>query len=661
MLEKILLISILLLSNTFNLFSQSNKHFTAIAKPSKLVVNQGETFEIEFTLNFNKGWHAYSLKEQIGEDGIGPSQTIIDVEPKDQLKLNGKIKAPKPLIKYDSAFYMMVETYYGKNVFYLPVIAKKNLDFNKQKLYVSIDLQQCTETSCMTPEIFKILISNEIFASQKNLDSIAIDQNIAQEPTPIEKNNNKKNKESVKTESSTEIQSKINEGLISYLLFSMLMGLLALFTPCVFPMVPITVSFFTKRAEKNKGKGLRDSLIYTLGIITTFTGIGLVLSLLFGASAIQDFATNPWLNIGIAVLFVVFALNLFGAFEIQLPTGLLNKLNQKSQQGGILSVLLMGLTFSLTSFTCTVPFVGNAIFSVTQGEWFYPIIGMMGFSFVFAIPFFFLALFPSLMNKLPKAGGWMNNIKVVMGFLEIAFAIKFISNADLVWTLGIMPRDIFLAIWIGCSLLITIYILGIFRFPHDSQLQSVGSARVIWAIIFASITFYLIGGLFGRPLGELDAFLPPPDYNELISSTAVTTSSEKLIKKPKTKAEAEETKLFWYNDYNEALEAAKKENKPLFVDFTGVTCTNCRWMEINMFTKGSVIERFDKMIKVKLFTDRRTVESDKINKQMQQERFNSIELPLYVIMTPDEKLIGSLAFTRDETEFINFLDRAFRD
>lgn len=653
-----LLLSILLLSNTFNVFSQSNKHFTSNAYPSKLIVKQGEAFEIKFTLNFNKGWHTYSLKEQVGPDGVGPAQTIIDVEPKELIKLNGKIKAPKPIIKYDSAFYINAEKYYGKNIFLIPVIAKKDIDFNNQKLFVTIDLQQCTETSCLTPEIFKTKISNEIYISDNIQDT---SQSVIAEIQPINQNanTNGQNKELVKTESSTEIQSKINEGLIPYLLFSMLMGLLALFTPCVFPMVPITVSFFTKRAEKNKGKGLRDSLIYTLGIITTFTGIGLVLSLLFGASAIQDFATNPWLNIGIAVLFVVFALNLFGAFEIQLPTGLLNKLNQKSQQGGIFSVLLMGLTFSLTSFTCTVPFVGNAIFSVSQGEWFYPIIGMLGFSLVFAIPFFFLALFPSLMNKLPKAGGWMNNIKVVMGFLEVAFAIKFISNADLVWTLGIMPRDIFLAIWIGSSVLITLYILGLFKLPHDSPVQSVGSLRIIWAIIFSSITFYLIGGLFGRPLGELDAFLPPPDYNELISSTTNATRIE--ITKDDNNNKQGKSELHWYKDYQEALEAAKKENKPLFVDFTGVTCTNCRWMEINMFTKGSVIERFDKMIRVKLFTDRRTVESDKQNKQMQQERFNSIELPLYVLMTPDEKLIGSLAFTRDEKEFINFLDRAFKE
>lgn len=656
MLTKYFLLVILLLSNTISNFAESNKHFTSSAKPSKLVVKEGETFEIQFTISFNKGWHTYSLKEQIGPDGIGPAQTIIDVEPKDLIKLNGKIQSPKPIIKYDSAFSMKLEKYYGKNIFILPVLAKKNIDFGKNKLFVSIDLQQCTEVSCLPPELFKIPVSKETFVSESLPDSTQEDLAEIQGTNENDKKVNNSDK-SVTTESSTEIQSKINEGLIPYLLFSMLMGLLALFTPCVFPMVPITVSFFTKRAEKNKGKGLRDSSIYTLGIITTFTGIGLVLSLLFGASAIQDFATNPWLNIGIAVLFVVFALNLFGAFEIQLPTGLLNRLNQKSQQGGIFSVLLMGLTFSLTSFTCTVPFVGNAIFSVSQGEWFYPVIGMMGFSFVFAIPFFFLALFPSLMNKLPKAGGWMNNIKVVMGFLEIAFAIKFISNADLVWTLGIMPRDMFLAIWIGCSILITIYILGIFRLSHDSPVSSVGSLRIIWAIIFASITFYLIGGLFGRPLGELDAFLPPPDYNELISSSVVVTSTNKSTNETKTKT----SELFWYSNYQEALEAAKKENKPLFVDFTGVTCTNCRWMEINMFTKGSVIERFDKMVKVKLFTDRRTIESDKINKQMQQERFNSIELPLYVILTPDEKLIGSLAFTRDENEFINFLDRAFKE
>ncbi|MDP1615536.1 MAG: cytochrome c biogenesis protein CcdA, partial [Methylococcales bacterium] len=326
-------------------------------------------------------------------------------------------------------------------------------------------------------------------------------------------------------------------------------------------MVPITVSFFTKRAEQGKGKGLRDSSVYAIGIITTFTAIGFILALAFGASGIQSFATNPFINLAIATIFIVFALNLFGAFEIQLPTSILNKLNSKSQGGGIVSVLLMGLTFSLTSFTCTVPFVGSALISAAGGEWFYPIIGMLGFSAVFAAPFFLLALFPSAINKLPKAGGWMNNVKVVMGFLEIAAAIKFISNADLVWALGIMPRDLFLGIWIGIGILITIYIIGLFRLQHDSPVQSVGSMRVVFAIFFASVSFYLVAGLVGRPLGEIDAFLPPPDYSTIMSDSPTSAVKSVSVTTLGNKTIVDED---WLSDYKAAEAQAKAQNKMLF-------------------------------------------------------------------------------------------------
>jgi thiol:disulfide interchange protein DsbD len=417
-------------------------------------------------------------------------------------------------------------------------------------------------------------------------------------------------------------------------------------------MIPITVSFFTKRAEKEKGKGLRDASIYALGIIFTFTALGFLLALIFGATGIRDFAANGWVNLFIAAIFIIFALNLFGAFEIQLPTGLMNKLNSKSQSGtGIVSVLLMGLTFSLTSFTCTVPFVGSALISASGGEWFYPIIGMLGFSAVFAAPFFLLALFPSALTTLPKAGGWMNNVKVVMGFLEVAAAIKFISNADLVWAWGILPREMFLSIWIACGFFIVFYVLGKFRLPHDSPVDTVGSPRIVFSVIFASITIWLITGLFGKPLGELDAFLPPPDYEMITGSAAVSNNLSKLSAKSNENDFSD-----WYKNYDEAIAVAKDQNKALFIDFTGFTCTNCRLMETNMFPRASIKSKMDEMVKVKLFTDRRE-EPYLSNKKFQEERFGSIELPLYVILTPDGELIGTKSFTRNEEEFSDFLQK----
>ncbi|MCX7909098.1 MAG: thioredoxin family protein [Ignavibacteria bacterium] len=653
-----LLVIISLLFSNFVLFNKDkNQHFNWSAKVSVPKVNVGEKFTILLSFEFEKGWYTYDIIEQIGPEGLGPQKTEISFKPKDFVKISGKIKTPKPKIKYDSAFYIDIRTFSGKFSFEVPVVALKEIDFAKDKLFAEVYLQQCKDNLCLPGMDFKTLVvADNIPATKEAL--INDDRTIEQSPGAIaneQKLEQKKESIGTKTDTSKEIETAKKRGLFAYLLFAMGAGALALLTPCVFPMVPITVSFFTKRAEKNPGKGLRDSIVYGLGIILTFTALGFILALLFGASGIQNFATNPWLNLAIALIFVVFALNLFGAFEFQLPTSWLNALNVKSQGTGIFSVMLMGLTFSLTSFTCTVPFVGVALVSAAGGEWFYPIVGMLGFSFVFALPFFFLALFPSAISKMPRSGAWMNNIKVVMGFLEIAAAIKFISNADLVWGLGIMPRELFLGIWIGVGILITFYILGLFRLPHDSPIENVGTMRILFATFFISISFYLMSGLFGKKLGELDAFLPPPDYEQIISNQPSNNLEKSLENKNvPTKAESED----WLHDYNQALELARRTGKPMFIDFSGFTCTNCRWMELNMFTKQEVKTLLDDMVKVRLFTDRKQ-EPYISNKELQMRRFNSIELPLYVIQTPDEKVIATSAFTRDVEEFVSFLKKAF--
>lgn len=618
------------LDGNLQLLSPGNSVIQFAAYPSKSEVKAGEEFNIKLEIALADHWYTYSLKEQLNKEGIGPTQTEFYFDEKSPITLNGEIISPKPVIKYDKGFETDIETYEGIVNFFIPVKAKKDLNFAYDEEPIIAYLQLCDTVRCLPPEEFHIYLTNEVFEYAPAAEEVQL------------------------TESQLEIEERKKQGIFSYLWFAMTMGAIALLTPCVFPMIPITVSFFTKRAEKNPGKGLRDSIIYAIGIILTFTALGFLLALILGSTGIQDFATNPWVNLFIAAIFIVFALNLFGAFEIQIPPKLLNMLNVKSQGGGIFSVLLMGLTFSLTSFTCTVPFVGTSLVAASAGEWFAPIIGMLGFSAVFAAPFFLLALFPSFMHKLPKSGGWMNNVKVVMGFLEIAAAVKFISNADLVWKWGILPKEVFLAIWIGCAILITLYILGLFRFPHDSPVSAVSTPRILFAIFFTSITVYLWTGLYGKPLGELDAFLPPQDYDELMSEETTSTkqNTNDLVFVPiPNKNESE-----WLKDYNTALEVAKSSQKAIFIDFTGFTCTNCRWMESKMFTKKNVAELLDQYVKVKLFTDR-PEEPYKSNKKLQMQKFNSIELPLYVILTPDEKLIATKAFTRDEQEFIDFLKK----
>jgi thiol:disulfide interchange protein DsbD len=309
--------------------------------------------------------------------------------------------------------------------------------------------------------------------------------------------------------------------------------------------------------------------------------------------------------------------------------------------------MLMGLVFSLTSFTCTVPFVGSSLIGTADGEWFLPVIGMLGFSFVFAVPFFFLALFPTLLKKLPKSGGWMNNLKVVMGFIEIAAALKFISNVDLVWALELISRPTFIAIWIAIAILITLYILGVFLMKLDSPVDRLSAIRVMFAIAFLSIAVSFVPGLWNEPLGKIDAFLPPRDYlnEDVLATASLSTSPDKS------------GTAIWHKTLDDALEKAKETNTNVFVDFTGWTCTNCRLMESNMFPKPSIKSKMDQLVKAKLYTDRRK-EPELSNKKIMEERFGSIALPLYVLMTPDGRVIDKIEYTTDEQLFSDFLQKA---
>lgn len=623
--------------NFSQLISQDNPnlHIKFKATPNKTSVKAGENINILVNFDIEKYWYTYGLKEQLNSEGIGPTPTEFSLS-NEKLELNPEIKSDKPHSKLDKGFGINIDYFKGNTNFILTAKAKENFDLNKDSLKVIIYLQQCDTTSCLIPEEFSINVSNVA----ENFDESIL-------KTTVEEDKSENNASGVQiTESEKEIDEVKKKGIFSFLLFAMLAGATALLTPCVFPMIPITVSFFTKRAEKDHHNPIKDATVYAIGIMATFTGIGVLLALVSGPTGVQDFATNPWSNLFIAAVFLIFSLNLFGAFEIQIPYSILNKLNAKSEGGGVIGILLMGLTFSLTSFTCTVPFVGTTLISASSGgDWTYPIIGMLGFSGVFAAPFFLLALFPKFLNKLPKAGGWMNNLKVVMGFLEIAAAIKFISNADLVWNWGFMTRDLFLSIWIACGIFIVIYILGFFKLKLDSPIDRLGAVRVIFAIFFASITIYLFNG-YTRPLGELDAFLPPPDYNQTSQSASFGGANNV--------AKAEE--LHWYDNYEEALKVSKEKGKPLFIDFTGWTCTNCRWMELNMFPKNEVNSLMKDMILVRLYTDRKTEEELK-NKAMMQERYNSIALPLYVIVDSNENLLGTKEFTRSQEDFVSFLKK----
>jgi len=413
-----------------------------------------------------------------------------------------------------------------------------------------------------------------------------------------------------------------------YLWLAVTAGAVSLLTPCVFPMIPITVSYFTNRPSS----GIRSALIFAGAIVGSFTALGLILALLFGATGVQRFAANPYLNIFLAGLFVAFALNLFGVYQIALPSRALTALDAaaRGRESSAVGAMLVGLTFAITSFTCTAPFVGTVLVTAATGAWREPAIGMLAYSTVFALPFFVLALIPQWAARLPRAGRWMVSVKVVMGFLELAAALKFVSNADLVWHWGIFNRDVVLALWVALAGLTAAYLVA----------SGPGSiARLATAAAALGVGIWLATGLVGRSLGELETFLPPPASHR--DSYALN--------------------LNWHvNDLPGAIALAKESSKPVFIDFTGYTCTNCRWMEANVFSRTEVKAELNRFALARLFTDGEGSVYE--NQQAYQEKtFNTVALPLYAVVAPDGHTIATLpGLTRDPAVFLAFLEKNAR-
>ena len=424
-------------------------------------------------------------------------------------------------------------------------------------------------------------------------------------------------------------------------------------------MIPITVSYFTKNSAGSRSKSFKLASVYSLGIIATFTLLGMLLAFFVGAAGINLFAANPWVNIAIAAIFLFFAFNLFGFYEIAIPSSVLNKLDglTRSKEGegsAYIGALLMGLTFTVTSFTCTSPFVGTILVSTSQGDWQLPLIGMLAFSTIFALPFFVLALAPQLVSQLPKSGGWLNSVKVVMGFLEVAAALKFLSNVDLVWTSSfsqaadavnfgtILSREVVLTLWVLIAIAIGLYVLGIFKFKLDSPVKKITPTRIIVAVIAFLLSVYLTTGILGKKLGELESFLPPKNAESRLNILGDKDAELKWVK----------------NDLKKALEIAKIENKKVFVDFTGYTCTNCRWMEANMFTRPAVKQEMEKFVLVSLYTDG-DGEIYYQQQQFQEKTFKTVALPFYAVFDSNGKPTAAFpGLTRNAQEFIDFLQKA---
>lgn len=594
-------------------------------------VEAGTHFTLVLKAEISEGWHLYSMTPY-PEGAIAPQPTTVILTENDFFTLAGAVKQPNPKISFDENFGIDTEYFEGLVDFEIPVLASATAS-GTQNLAVKVRFMACNDRLCLPPQNEILTAAIEILPGSGVSGSaagsiLAAPEEAAGSGAPV-----------------AQISAPSNglpSGTLAYILFAMAGGGLALLTPCVFPMIPITVSYFTKR-EVSRQKALGEAALYSLGIIGTFTLLGFLLTALFGAGGINRVATSPTVNILIALIFIVFALSLFGVIELRVPSGLLSALDKKSSaSGGVWGILLMALTFSLTSFTCTVPFVGTVMVAATQGSWLWSLLGVTAFATVFALPFFFLALFPSWLKSLPKSGGWMDSMKITMGFLELAAAMKFISNVDLVYQWELITRPVFITIWLAISLMTAIYLLGKFYFPHEVPPTSLSAGRVMSAAFFLAVSFYLLRGLIGFPLGELDAFLPPRDYGGMTASFGVGGNS----------GEKEEA---WMDDYQEALQVAKLESKPVFVDFTGYTCTNCRWMESNIFPRTAVRELFAQYVLVRLYTDGGGPEHE-ANLKFERDRFGTIALPLYALVSPQDEILATFpGLTRSEDEFVAFL------
>jgi len=642
-------------------------------------VEAGDKFTAQVTAQIQSGWHLYSITQGAG----GPIPTRITVPDGQPFKLAGSVSGPRPRVEMDPNFQIKTETHEGSAAFRVPLVVMADSPSGAQTLNINVRFQACNDTMCLPPRTLKLntpmtLVAAGALASQTSPSPTPQKAKATPSPTPVAAAADSNVSSNESSTSSTPAPNANTEAVAaapagtasapnqlvfggisressiwSFIWLAMTFGALSLLTPCVFPMLPITVSYFTNHAAGHRKAAFRDALIYALGIILTFTALGVALAALFGAAGINRFAANPWVNIAITLIFLSFALSLFGAFNLQVPSSILTKLDALSRKEGgasggsrgrIIALLLMGLTFSLTSFTCTAPFVGTLLVMASQGDWLYPIIGMLSFSTVFALPFFILALAPQLVSQLPKSGGWLNSVKVVMGLLEVAAAMKFLSNVDLVWRWGFFTREVVLATWVAVAALIAFYLLGKFQLTHDMAMERIGAMRLMISLVFLSLGFYLLTGLFGARLGELESFLPPAQE----SSAQVGFAGGN---QPAGKGE-----LTWVtNDYEGALKQARAENKAVFIDFTGYTCTNCRWMEANMFTKGAVRQELERYLRVRLYTDGEGQPYEGFQ-QMQQEKFGTVALPLYAVVNADGTPLTTFpGLTRNEAEFISFL------
>lgn len=665
-------------------FALVNSSFAQILDPVKWSTSVEKISDSEYdlivTATIEANWHLYS--QNVPENG--PIPTTFSFKKTQDFELIGKPSEEKGHTVHDPVFDMKIKYFENKATFKQRI---KVLSKNPLKIAGIVEFMVCDDSSCLPPTEIDLEFltagntkKTTTVSSSENTE-ITVPTDTINTPEAIGAQVNKE-KVDVAVSASTNKNKTRSRSLLTIFIIAFFSGFAALLTPCVFPMVPMTVSFFTKQS-KSKAKGVKNAIIYGISIIIIYVLLGLLVSAVFGADALNALSTNVWFNIIFFLLLIVFAISFLGAFEIVLPSSWGTTVDAQADRGGIIGIFFMALALAIVSFSCTGPIVGTLLVEAASGgNQVGPIIGMLGFSLALAIPFALFAAFPGWLNSLPKSGGWLNTVKVVLGFLELALAFKFLSNADLVLQLHWLEREVFLSIWIAVFLTLAFYLFGKIQLPHDSPLTHISVGRLSLGILSLTFAIYMIPGLWGAPLNLISAFPPAQHYSESpygVGSSRMNSGmpSRENYEIPDGAHLMPPHNILAFNDYDKGLAYAKKVNKPVMLDFTGHACVNCRKMEQNVWAKNEILPILkNEVVLISLYVDdKRPLENgEEIESKLhpgkklkyigqkwsefQIIRYGANAQPFYVLMAHNEEnLTDPVGYTPDVEDYHNWLKK----
>ncbi len=667
-----------------------------ILDPVKWSTSVKKISETEYDLiskaTIEGGWHLYS---QVVPEG-GPLPTVFTFEENNAYKTIGKVKEGKGVTELDPVFDMIITFFSNTATF----TQRVQLTGDKgTTVKGEVEFMVCDDTRCLPPNyvdlIFKIPDPKKdsdsaiaaVDTDDSKSDDVKVEEKNVEEivPSTTDFLENVTTTDTIQGAAKTSDSSKAaveqtkkqeSKGLWTIFVVAFLFGFTALLTPCVFPMIPMTVSFFTKQS-KSRAAGIKNAIIYGIAIIVIYVFLGAIVTWFFGADALNALSTNVWFNFFFFILLVIFALSFLGAFEIMLPNSWANKVDRQADRGGIIGIFFMALALAIVSFSCTGPIIGTLLVEAASKGGIAPFVGMFGFSLALAMPFALFAAFPGWMNSLPKSGGWLNTVKVFLGFLELALAFKFLSNADLVLQLHWLEREVFLAIWIAVFGALTLYLFGKFQLPHDSPIDKLSVGRLSIGLIVAAFTIYLIPGLWGAPLKLISGFPPPMQYSESpygVGYTKLGSGGSATTAEFPEGAHLGPHDILAFHDYETGLAYAKKVGKPVLVDFTGHACVNCRKMEERVWSEPKILKLLNNdVVLISLYVDdkRPLPEGEKYISEISGKelkyigqkwsefqilRYKANAQPFYVLMDHNEEnLIDPVGYTPDIEEYYDWL------